>query len=109
MTDYHNFREIDPQTPGIIIEVGFLYLDRSFLTNRPDDAARGIVDGLLCYLHGQPSSVSTQPGTVIVPTPTEGVTPTPTITVTPTDFGALFETATQVETQVPLDQVTPAP
>lgn len=51
MTQYHNFREIAPQTPGAIIELGFLYLDRDFLTSQPDVAADGIVEGILCFIN----------------------------------------------------------
>jgi N-acetylmuramoyl-L-alanine amidase len=51
MTDYHTFYEIHGDTPAAIIETGFLYLDREFLTEHPEDAARGIVDGILCYLN----------------------------------------------------------
>ncbi len=59
MTDYHNFREIDAATPGAIIEVGFLYLDRDFLTNRSGDAARGVTDGINCFIrHELPAAGS---------------------------------------------------
>lgn len=54
MTEYHTFFEIDPNTPAAIIETGFLYLDRDFLTGRPEVAARGIVDGILCFLNNEP-------------------------------------------------------
>ena len=50
MTNYHGFYEIAPDTPGAIIEIGFLYLDRPILTQRADLVAQGIVDGLMCYL-----------------------------------------------------------
>jgi len=50
MTKYHGFYEIAPDTPGAIIETGFLYLDRAILTLRADLVAQGIVDGLMCYL-----------------------------------------------------------
>jgi N-acetylmuramoyl-L-alanine amidase len=50
MTDYHNFREIHPLTPGAIIELGFMLADRDVLVNRREDMARGITDGLLCFL-----------------------------------------------------------
>jgi N-acetylmuramoyl-L-alanine amidase len=56
MTDYHTFYEIHGDTPAVIIETGFLYLDRGFLTEHPEDAARGIVDGVLCYLNHEPVS-----------------------------------------------------
>ncbi|MEW5986089.1 MAG: N-acetylmuramoyl-L-alanine amidase [Chloroflexota bacterium] len=50
MTDYHAFREIAPGTPAIIIEVGFLNLDRELLTARPEVAAEGVTNGILCFL-----------------------------------------------------------
>jgi len=55
MTEYHSFYEIHSQTPAAIIEVGFLFLDRGFLTRNPDVAARGIVEGLLCYVNNEPA------------------------------------------------------
>jgi len=57
MTEYHTFYEIHSSTPAAIIEVGFLYLDRDFLTQRPESAARGILEGILCYLHNQPATL----------------------------------------------------
>ena len=53
MTDYHAFWEIDPNTPGAIIELGFMDEDRDLLTRRPDRAARGVANGILCFLQGQ--------------------------------------------------------
>jgi N-acetylmuramoyl-L-alanine amidase len=50
MTQYHTFYEINPNTPGVIIEVGFMLADRELLTRRPDLAAQGIIDGILCFL-----------------------------------------------------------
>lgn len=61
MTEYHTFFEIHSQTPAAIIEVGFLFLDRGFLTERPDQAARGIVEGVLCYLNNEPASLPIGP------------------------------------------------
>ncbi len=58
MTEYHSFYEIHSQTPAAIIEIGFMYLDRDFLVNHPDRAARGIVEGILCYVHNEPVSLS---------------------------------------------------
>jgi N-acetylmuramoyl-L-alanine amidase len=49
MTDYHAFREIALGVPAIIVETGFLNLDRDFLTQRADVAARAISDGILCF------------------------------------------------------------
>ncbi|MGA9533709.1 MAG: N-acetylmuramoyl-L-alanine amidase [Anaerolineales bacterium] len=54
MTGYHTFYEVNSQTPAVIIETGFLYLDRTFLTQEPEKAARGIVEGLLCYVNNEP-------------------------------------------------------
>lgn len=53
MTQYHTFYEIDPNTPGVIIEVGFMLADRELLTQRPDLVAQGIIDGILCFLEGE--------------------------------------------------------
>jgi N-acetylmuramoyl-L-alanine amidase len=50
MSHYHTFYEIDPDTPGVIIEVGFMLADRALLTQRPDLVAQGIIDGVLCFL-----------------------------------------------------------
>jgi N-acetylmuramoyl-L-alanine amidase len=53
MKEYHAFREIDPKTPGAIIELGFMYKDRNVLTRRKDDVAQGVASGLLCFLRGE--------------------------------------------------------
>ena len=70
MTDYHTFREIHPQTPAAIIELGFLRGDRELLTERPDLMARGITDGVLCFLQPAGRATSTAP----LPTPTATAT-----------------------------------
>lgn len=57
MTEYHTFKEVHSQTPAAIIETGFLYLDRDFLLSNPEKAARGIADGVLCYVNNEPASV----------------------------------------------------
>ncbi|MFN2230084.1 MAG: N-acetylmuramoyl-L-alanine amidase [Anaerolineae bacterium] len=46
MTEYHAFFEIAAETPGAIIEVGFMDADRRLLTRRQDLVAKGIVDGI---------------------------------------------------------------
>lgn len=56
MTDYHTFNEIDPATPAAIIETGFLRLDREYLTAHPDLVAKGISDGILCFIKNEPVS-----------------------------------------------------
>lgn len=61
MTDYHAFDEIDLNTTAAIIETGFLNLDRNFLTEKPEVAAQGIVDGILCYINNESISTPTPP------------------------------------------------
>lgn len=50
MTNYHAFMEIDSLTPGAIIETGFLLDDRELLVFHQDLIARGIADGIVCFL-----------------------------------------------------------
>lgn len=59
MTEYHAFGEIDPNTPAAIIETGFLNLDREILTQRTDLVAKGVADGILCYIRNE--DIPTQP------------------------------------------------
>jgi len=54
MTGYHSFSEVDSGTPAAIIEMGFLYLDRNFLTQHADQAAQGLADGILCFTRNEP-------------------------------------------------------
>ena len=53
MTDYHAFKEIDGQTPGAIIELGFMGADRELLTEESAQVAKAIVNGILCFLEGE--------------------------------------------------------
>lgn len=50
MTEYHAFYEIAPETPGAIIEIGFMSADRSLLTKRQDKVVSGIVNGIKCFI-----------------------------------------------------------
>lgn len=50
MTEYHAFYEIAPQTPGAIIEIGFMAADRYLLTQRQDLVTEGIVNGIKCFI-----------------------------------------------------------
>lgn len=59
MTSYHAFSEINENTPAAIIEVGFLNLDRALLTQKPDLLARGITDGIICFLNNENISSET--------------------------------------------------
>lgn len=53
MTSYHNFNEVALDTPTAIIEMGFMFADRQYLINNRAQMARGIVDGILCFLEPQ--------------------------------------------------------
>jgi len=50
MTEYHAFYEIDSQTPGAIIETGFMAADRQILVDQQDKVAEGIANGIVCFL-----------------------------------------------------------
>lgn len=51
MLDYHAFREIGLGTPAVIIETGFMNLDRELLTTHADTPANAITDGILCFMN----------------------------------------------------------
>lgn len=54
MTKFHTFEEVHIDTPTLIMEPGYLNLDRELLTKSPGKVAKAITDGLLCYLKNQP-------------------------------------------------------
>ncbi len=49
MRFYHAFRKIDPRTPGVIIETGYLGGDRDLLVRHPRIPALGLTRGLACF------------------------------------------------------------
>ena len=53
MRDYHAFRKIASDTPGAIMELGFMNDDRNVLLYRQDRLARGLVDGIQCFLNAR--------------------------------------------------------
>ena len=55
MRQYHAFRKIAPDTPGAIIEMGFMLDDRNILLYEQEKVARGIASGVICFLEGSPS------------------------------------------------------
>jgi N-acetylmuramoyl-L-alanine amidase len=61
MTQYHSFDELDETTPAVIIETGFLNLDRRILTEEPYRVAQGVIDGVLCYVLNQPIATPAAP------------------------------------------------
>lgn len=50
---YHIFRDVYPETPAVMIEVGSLKTDRSIVVGQAGTVSDGIVAGILCYLNGQ--------------------------------------------------------
>lgn len=50
---YHIFRDIDPETPAVRMEMGSLTSDRHILTGNPEAAAAGIADGIICFLESR--------------------------------------------------------
>jgi N-acetylmuramoyl-L-alanine amidase len=50
MLQYHALRRIAPETPGAIIEIGFMGGDRYLLTEEPERVAVGIANGLMAFL-----------------------------------------------------------
>ena len=54
MTDYHAFRKISPSTQAVIIEIGFMNLDRELLTSGSETVVDGLYDGLQCFLENLP-------------------------------------------------------
>jgi N-acetylmuramoyl-L-alanine amidase len=55
MRQYHAFRKIAPDTPGAIIEMGFMLDDRNILLYEQEKVARGVASGVICFLEGSPS------------------------------------------------------
>ena len=53
MSGYHAFDEINSETNAVIIEVGFLNLDRQMLTKKQGRVAEGITNGILCYVRNE--------------------------------------------------------
>ena len=52
MTEYHAFRRLASSTPAAIVETGFMGGDWSIIGEQPDLAARGVADGVVCFLQG---------------------------------------------------------
>lgn len=50
MWNYYAFREVGERTPGAIIEMGFMTGDRWLLVQRPELAAKGLINSLICFL-----------------------------------------------------------
>lgn len=50
---FYDYHELDDYTTAAIIEPGYLNLDYRFLTEKTELIARGIADGLVCYLRNE--------------------------------------------------------
>jgi N-acetylmuramoyl-L-alanine amidase len=53
MTNSHTFNEINTDTTAAIIETGFMNLDHQILVERTDLIARGISQGILCFIRNE--------------------------------------------------------
>jgi len=47
---YHIFRDIHPDTPAVLIEVGKLSTDRELIANRSSSITEGITAGIICFV-----------------------------------------------------------
>ena len=53
MSEYHAFEKFADNTPSIILEAGFMLLDREILTQNPLKIAQGIAEGIRCYAYNE--------------------------------------------------------
>lgn len=58
MSDYHAFRQIAPGVSAIIIEVGFMNLDREMITTNATLPATGLANGIFCFLSEYKTAVT---------------------------------------------------
>ncbi len=59
MDDYHAFEKFAEDTPGVIMEAGFMLLDKEILTKNPQLIAHGIAEGIRCYAYNE--TINLQP------------------------------------------------
>lgn len=76
VTDYHVFREINVNTPSVILELGFMLGDQEFLTTQTDVMAAAIVQGIMCYLNEEYTQILADD----LPTPVPDIDLTPVAT-----------------------------
>lgn len=53
MFEYHVFKKVLPQTPAVILEMGFLGGDQPLLASEQSLIASGITDSIICFLEKQ--------------------------------------------------------
>lgn len=61
MLHYYALRQIDPSTPGAIIEMGWLSGDLNELVNEQDKLAQGLTDSIIQFLGQSPEPQPTTP------------------------------------------------
>lgn len=50
MYNYHVFNKIAPETPAVILEMGFLGSDQTMLVHKQERVATGIANSIFCFL-----------------------------------------------------------
>lgn len=55
-TSYHIFRDIHPDTPAVLIEIGKLSTDRDLIANRSSSITEGITAGIICFVENTPGN-----------------------------------------------------
>lgn len=53
MFEYHTFSKVSPQTPAVILEMGFMGGDQELLSTEQSLVAKAITDSILCFLKRQ--------------------------------------------------------
>ncbi|NMA12848.1 MAG: hypothetical protein GX933_06690 [Chloroflexi bacterium] len=56
--NFYNYSTLNDYTTAALIEVGYLNLDYRTLTEDTEQVARGITDGILCYLRNESATVA---------------------------------------------------
>ncbi|RMG97592.1 MAG: hypothetical protein D6706_08305 [Chloroflexi bacterium] len=67
MTHYRSWSYVSSSTPRAIVEMGYLSEDIVALTQRQDDLARGLANGILIFLGEQPGTGDSEDEQVITP------------------------------------------
>jgi len=47
---YHIFRDIHPDTPAVLIEIGKLSTNRDLIANQSSSIVEGITAGIICFV-----------------------------------------------------------
>jgi N-acetylmuramoyl-L-alanine amidase len=53
MLNYHVFNKVNFETPTVLIETGFMNLDANIVIGQPELVARGITNGILCFIRNE--------------------------------------------------------